>query len=146
MKHYFSIEIWASVLLGSFSCGLISFFSGFPALMDYVDSLNLATEQLIYLAILYIFYLLYIFSINRAWLVVPTEGLTLRLSIVIKEIGPSLIGVFRVIAGALIVLGPAAMIIEGNLKAYVFGGSGVIFAIAIMWISAKVNFLLEKIG
>lgn len=144
MRQYITIELIASVLLGSVSCGLIGFYSGFEELMGYVKSMNVLPELLIYFSVLYLLLLIYFYSLKRNWLVIQEGTIRHRLAATLEEAGPSIIGVFRVMSGMLIVISPAAIIVENNSQAYVVGGLGMFFAGAIIYISAMLQFLSKE--
>jgi len=145
MRHFFTIELLASVLLGSVSCGLIGYFSGFEVLMEYVKSLNVLPELFIYFMFLYALQMLYLFSLQKNWLTINEGTISHRLAITLEEIGPSIIGVFRVIAGMLLVISPSAAYIENNLTAYVMCTLGFFFGISFIYATAMMRYLSNEV-
>ncbi len=145
MRQLVTIEILATVFLGAVPCGLIASSSGFDALMGYVSSLSVLPEVLFYLFVLYVVNLSLILFESKGWLKAHEGTISNRLILVFEQIGTSLIGVFRVIAGVLLVIGPAAMYIEADFKAYVYGVLGVCFALAIIGIGSWLQYVAREL-
>lgn len=134
MKQKIMIEVMACTFLGALPCGIIAKFSDNGAVMNYVKSLSMPSELLIYLIVLFVIYLAIIFARGKEWYQ-PIEGTpSYRISYTFIEIGPSVLGVYRVIAGVIVVLSLVAMFTEANIQAYAYGSLGLFFSAVIILI------------
>ncbi len=144
MRQEITIETISCALLGSLPCGLIAYFSGNDAVMDYVQSLSMPRELLVYLFVLFIFHLINVLARSKIKFQ-PVKGtLNYRISNVIDLVGPSVVGVYRVIAGILLVLSPVAMITDANPQAYAYGVLGLSFASIIILSSSWIQVVTSE--
>ncbi len=127
-KHFLAVEFYSSILLGSMPSFLLVIFSGIDGLKSFISSLGMSSELLVYFFILYLVLigLLYLQSVGR--FEVRQRTWRARALDTLEQAGTSIVGVYRVIAGMLIVVGIAAALHEANAKAYAYGLYGIFFA------------------
>ncbi|SFB90246.1 hypothetical protein [Pseudoalteromonas denitrificans] len=144
-KSFIFREIICSLLLGGIPCILMLQDSGVVGLVIFLKSMVPPNVLSYYLCFLVLSH--FIFWFLNCYFYSPINSISqlkTRLHQISDQIGFSLIGVYRVIAGALLIAPPSMVIVEPTFNNFIFLGACYFLSISSIAISCYLSYWQSK--
>lgn len=146
MKAYLSREVYSSIIVGSITCTLVVLSTDIETLHQYVRSLMPPGVVVYYLAALSVlsFVVKWIrhFFIRCRFL---PQRFTQELYAVSQQVGSSLIGLYRALAGSLLVVVPSIVYVDPAPETYFYALSALLFSFACIAVCCALSVWQEEI-